>query len=70
MIAAVALHRAALRNSPKSAAEYLETVLVQDLPETVALKRQRQEKIWTLPSVTAGSRAQLPLAARVSRPWG
>jgi predicted nucleic acid-binding protein len=45
MIGAVALHRAALRNPPKSAEEYLQTLLVQDLPETVALLRQHQEKI-------------------------
>ncbi len=45
MIGAVALHRAALRNPPKSVEEYLETLLIQDLPETVALLRQHQEKI-------------------------
>jgi hypothetical protein len=45
MIAAVALHRAALRNPPKSAEEYLETLLVQGLPETVALLRQHQERL-------------------------
>lgn len=45
MVAAVARHRAALRNPPKSAEAYLETLLIQDLPETVALLRQNQEKI-------------------------
>jgi hypothetical protein len=45
IIAAVARHRAALRNPPKSPEEYLETLLIQGLPETVALLRQHQEKI-------------------------
>jgi hypothetical protein len=45
IMSAVALHRAALRNPPKSAEEYLETLLVQGLAETVALLRQYLEKI-------------------------
>jgi len=45
MIAAVALHRAALHNPPKSPEDYLETLSFQSLPETVALLRQNREKI-------------------------
>jgi predicted nucleic acid-binding protein len=45
IIAAVARHRAALRNPPKSADDYLETLLVQELPETVALLHRHREKI-------------------------
>jgi hypothetical protein len=45
IIAAVARHRAALRSPPKSADDYLETLLVQELPETVALLHRYREKI-------------------------
>jgi predicted nucleic acid-binding protein len=45
MIAAVARHRAALRSPPKSVDDYLETLLIQELPETVAILRQHREKI-------------------------
>ena len=44
-LAAVARHRAALRNPPRSAEEYLKTLLIQGLPETVALLRQNEAKI-------------------------
>jgi predicted nucleic acid-binding protein len=45
VIAVVARHRAALRNPPKSADDYLQTLLVQDMPETVALLRQHRERL-------------------------
>lgn len=45
MVVAVALHRAALRNPPKSPEEYLDTLLLQGLSETVALLRQSRERI-------------------------
>lgn len=44
-LAAVAEHRASLQNPPKSVGEYLDTLLAQDLPETVAYLRQRQALI-------------------------
>jgi predicted nucleic acid-binding protein len=45
VISAVALHRAALRTPPKSAEEYLETLMIQGLPETVALLHRNPERI-------------------------
>jgi predicted nucleic acid-binding protein len=43
--AAMARHRAALRNPPKSADDYLQTLIAQDLPQTVALLRGHREEI-------------------------
>jgi predicted nucleic acid-binding protein len=45
MISAVRLHRAALRNPPKSSEEYLETLLIQGLPTTVNLLRLKESHI-------------------------
>ena len=44
-LAAVAEHRASLRHPPKTADEYLDTLLVQELPETVAFLRQHRSQI-------------------------
>ena len=40
VLAAVARHRASLKNPPKTQEEYLDTLLQQGLPETVAQLRQ------------------------------
>jgi predicted nucleic acid-binding protein len=45
VITAVARHRAALRNPPKSADDYLQTLAAQELRETVALLRGHREEI-------------------------
>jgi len=45
MIIAVATHRASLRNPPKSPEDYLETLITQGLPETVALLRKHLGRI-------------------------
>jgi len=42
VLTAVAEHRASLQNPPKSIEEYLDTLLAQELPETVAFLRQRR----------------------------
>jgi len=42
VLEAVAEHRASLQNPPKSVEQYLDTLAVQDLPQTVAFLRQRQ----------------------------
>jgi predicted nucleic acid-binding protein len=44
-LAAVAEHRASLRYPPKTSDEYLDTLLVQELPETVAFLRQHRARI-------------------------
>jgi hypothetical protein len=44
-LAAVAEHRASLQNPPKSPDEYLDTLLAQELPQTVAFLRQRRALI-------------------------
>ncbi len=44
-LAAVAEHRASLRHPPRTADEYLDTLLVQELPETVAVLRQHRSRI-------------------------
>jgi predicted nucleic acid-binding protein len=44
-LAAVAEHRASLQNPPKSPDEYLDTLLAQELPKTVAFLRQRRALI-------------------------
>jgi hypothetical protein len=41
VLAAVARHRASLKNPPKSRDDYLDTLLQQGLPETVSQSRQR-----------------------------
>jgi hypothetical protein len=45
MIAAVALHRAALRNPPQSHEDYLATPFIHGLPQTVDILRHHMEKI-------------------------
>jgi predicted nucleic acid-binding protein len=45
VLAAVAEHRASLQNPPKSIEEYLDTLLAQELPETVTFLRQRRALI-------------------------
>jgi predicted nucleic acid-binding protein len=45
MVGAVARHRASLRHPPKTPDAYLDTLLVQELPETVAFLRQRLGRI-------------------------
>ena len=40
VLSAVAAHRRTLKNPPKTATEYLDTLLQQGLPETVSLLRQ------------------------------
>jgi predicted nucleic acid-binding protein len=45
VLAAVAGHRAGLQNPPKSVEEYLDTLVTQELPETVAFLRQRRAMI-------------------------
>ena len=45
VLAAVAEHRASLRHPPKSVEEYLDTLIAQELPETVAFLRQRRALI-------------------------
>jgi hypothetical protein len=42
---AVAEHRASLQNPPKSVEECLDTLLAQELPETVTFLRQRHASI-------------------------
>ena len=44
-LAAVARHRASLRNPLKSVDDYLDTLLQQELPETVAFLRQHPARI-------------------------
>lgn len=44
-LAAVARHRASLRNPPKSVDDYLDTLLAQELPETVAALRRGRDHI-------------------------
>ena len=44
-LAAVARHRASLRNPPKSVDDYLDTLLVQELPDTVAVLRRCRDRI-------------------------
>jgi hypothetical protein len=41
VLAAVARHRASLKNPPKSRDDYLDTLFQQGLPETVSQSRQR-----------------------------
>jgi predicted nucleic acid-binding protein len=45
VLAAVAEHRASLQSPPKPPDEYLDTLLTQELPETVAFLRQRRALI-------------------------
>lgn len=45
VLAAIAEHRASLRHLPKSVEEYLDTLIAQGLPETVAFLHQRQTLI-------------------------
>lgn len=44
-LAAVARHRASLRHPPKSVDEYLDTLLAQELPETVHILRCHRRRI-------------------------
>lgn len=44
-LAAVAEHRSSLQNPPKSVVAYLDTLIGQELPETVAFLRERQAMI-------------------------
>lgn len=44
-LAAVAEHRASLRYPTKTVDDYLDTLLVQELPETVAFLRQHRDRI-------------------------
>ena len=44
-LAAVAEHRASLRNPPKTVADYLDTLLAQDLPETVTSLRRHSARL-------------------------
>jgi predicted nucleic acid-binding protein len=44
-LAAVSEHRASLHHPPKTTSEYLDTLLVQELPETVAFLRQHCSQI-------------------------
>lgn len=44
-LAAVARHRASLRQPPRSVDEYLETLLLQALPDTVAALKRHRDRI-------------------------
>lgn len=44
-LATVAEHRASLRHPPKTADEYLDTLLTQELPETVIFLQQHCDSI-------------------------
>lgn len=44
-LGAVARHRASLRHPPKSVDEYLDTLLVQELPDTVGSLQHHRQRI-------------------------